>query len=37
MAREEGDYVLRGLTSRTHGIWDTGVDGLVEPLRAATW
>jgi len=42
MARDEGDYVLRGIKERgegigEHGVWDTGVDKLVEPIRAGTW
>lgn len=41
MARDEGDYVLRGLRDKDGAMveaeWDRGVDAMVEPLRGATW
>lgn len=39
MARDEGDYVLRGLRDKEGGSeeWDRSVDALVEPLRSTTW
>jgi hypothetical protein len=41
MARDEGDYVVRGLRDKDHSAaeaeWDRSVDVLVEPLRGATW
>lgn len=41
MARDEGDYVLKGLRDKDSAAeqaeWDRGVDNLVEPLRSATW
>lgn len=39
MARDEGDYVLRGLRDKEGGSeeWDRNVDALVEPLRSTTW
>jgi len=41
MARDDGDYVLRGLRDREGAAndseWDRDVDALVEPLRGATW
>lgn len=41
MARDDGDYVLRGLKEKDapapENEWDRSVDALVEPLRGATW
>ncbi|CAK9780679.1 hypothetical protein CC85DRAFT_287968 [Cutaneotrichosporon oleaginosum] len=41
MARDEGDYVLRGLRDKDGEVveaeWDRGVDAMVEPLRGTTW
>ena len=42
MARDDGDYLLRGLKEREGAgeedeVWDKGVEGLVEPIRAGTW
>jgi hypothetical protein len=40
MARDEGEYVLRGLKEQGINVqdeWDKGMDSLVEPLRASTW
>lgn len=41
MARDEGDYVLRGLRDKegaaAESEWDRSVDSLVEPLRSTTW
>lgn len=41
MARDEGDYVLRGLRDKdgiaSDAEWDRGVESLVEPLRSTTW
>ncbi|BEI82916.1 hypothetical protein CcaverHIS002_0307840 [Cutaneotrichosporon cavernicola] len=41
MARDDGDYVLRGLRDKDGAVieaeWDRGVDAMVEPLRGTTW
>jgi hypothetical protein len=48
MARDEGEYVLKGMDKRDKeeeraeededgGKVDKGIDGLVEPVRASTW
>ena len=42
MARDEGEYWLRGLREREEGgaegeAWERGVEGLAEPIRAGTW
>lgn len=49
MARDEGEYVLRGVDKRdidrdqagdgedAEGGEGKGIDGLVEPVRASTW
>lgn len=41
MARDDGDYVVRGLRDKDGVLpdseWDRGLDSLVEPLRGSTW
>ncbi|KAK8846696.1 hypothetical protein IAR55_005783 [Kwoniella newhampshirensis] len=45
MARDEGEYVLKGLKEKEKEVeggpeaeeWERGVEGLVEPLRAGSW
>ena len=42
MAKDEGDYVLKGLKEKEDGeqgiqAIGSGIDGLVEPLRAGSW
>ncbi|WVQ97760.1 hypothetical protein IAU59_004874 [Kwoniella sp. CBS 9459] len=47
MAKDEGDYVLKGLkekekeaeneNERDEEEWEKGMEGLVEPLRAGSW
>lgn len=44
MARDEGEYVLKGLGEREKEnegreteAWERGMEGLVEPLRAGSW
>ncbi len=42
MARDEGDYILKGLKERHEGsgeteVWEKGVESLAEPIRAGTW
>ncbi|KAL1408438.1 hypothetical protein Q8F55_005250 [Vanrija albida] len=41
MARDDGDYVVRGLRDKDGVLadseWDRGLDQLVEPLRGSTW
>lgn len=42
MARDAGDYILRGLKERkaegsAAEFWEKGLESLFEPLRAGTW
>ncbi|ORY25344.1 hypothetical protein BCR39DRAFT_544383 [Naematelia encephala] len=40
MAKDESDYVLRGLREKDGAereAWERGMEGLVEPLRGSSW